>query len=385
MRKVRKKGANGFKSPMPLAIRWCLRPLPFCVLPAAANSTAAQPPSPAKSRASDLLSGTAAIALVSAFSISLPVARQAMAQSVILVPGGTELSTLPSSDLANGNTLSLQSNVTLSGSLTVPTGSPGLTINGNNNTIAVSNSGAFVLPMNATPNFPLQNVTITGSNNTPVISGSNLGGVNIPTTGTVTFSSINTLPLARSINVISNGTFAIGSLGSTVQFLNNTEPTGGAIFVQNAGVAISGSAIFSGNTASSGSGGAIDSAGNSGFTMTGPAFTFSGNTAASGGGAIFAQNNSVAIAGNVMLSGNKALGGNGGAVDEESNSVSIGSAGSTVLITGNTASANGGAIYSQNSTVAVNGTNITIGAPTPPWGTWREGTAALSTRTPTTL
>ena len=43
------------------------------------------------------------------------------------------------------------------------------------------------------------------------------------------------------------------------------------------------------------------------------------------------------------------MGGNGGALDEESNSVSIGSAGSTVIITGNTATANGGAINSRNT------------------------------------
>ncbi|MBV9014482.1 MAG: autotransporter domain-containing protein [Alphaproteobacteria bacterium] len=53
-------------------------------------------------------------------------------------------------------------------------------------------------------------------------------------------------------------------------------------------------------------------------------------------------------------------GGNGGAIFEGSNSVTIGNTGSTVSITSNTATGNGGAIFSPNSGVAINGANITL-------------------------
>jgi hypothetical protein len=82
---------------------------------------------------------------------------------------------LPPPDLANANTLSLQGNATLSGSLNAPTGSPGLTINGNAHTITLTNGG-FALPGNTVPNLTLQNVTIAGGNNASAISGSNLQG-----------------------------------------------------------------------------------------------------------------------------------------------------------------------------------------------------------------
>ena len=295
--------------------------------------------------------------VLSAVAMSLPLARQAVA-ATINVPGGTDLHTLPLSDLANGNILSLQGDVTLSGSLALPSGSPGLTINGNGNSITLTN-GAFALPGNTTPNFPLQNVTIEGGNNASAISGSNLNGVNIPITGTVTFSNIHTTQNGGAIGVTSNGTVTIGAGGSAVSFDNNSAPSGGAISITNAGFALSDSATFSGNTATSGNGGAISSSGNSAFTINGPLVEFTGNSAASGGGAIFAQNNSVIIDNNVdsnvTLSNNRAMGGNGGAIDEASNSVSIGRAGSTVIITGNTATANGGAIFSQNNSIILNG------------------------------
>jgi predicted outer membrane repeat protein len=299
---------------------------------------------------------------VSAFAISLPIVRQAVA-ATINVPAGTNLGALPSSDLANGNILSLQGNVTLSGSLNAPTGSPGLTINGNSHTITLTN-GDFALPGNSVPNLSLQNVTIEGGNNTSAISGVNDQGVNIPITGNVTFSNIHTPQTGSAIGLTSNGTVAIGGSGSAVSFDNNTAPSGGAISIANAGFALSGIATFSGNMATSGNGGAINSAGNSAFTINGPVLEFTGNTAAGGGGAIFAENNSIIIDsnvdGNVTLSNNHAMRGNGGAIDEASNSVLIGSAGSTVMITGNTATANGGAINSRNTGVTISGDDITL-------------------------
>lgn len=122
--------------------------------------------------------------------------------------------------------------------------------------------------MNTTPNFTLQNVTLAGGNNASAISGSNDTGVNIPITGTVTFSNINTSHNGSAIGVTSNGTVAIGASGSAVSFDNNTAPSGGAISTTNAAVLISGSATFSGNRATSGNGGAINSTGSQTFTIT---------------------------------------------------------------------------------------------------------------------
>ncbi len=275
------------------------------------------------------------------------------------MPAGVNLSALPPSEVINGNTLSLQGNVVLSGSLNVPAGSPGLTINGNGNTITVSN-GAFALPMNAAPNLSLEDVTITGGNNASLISGSNLQGVNIPITGAVTFSNINAPQNGSAIGVTSNGKVAVGSSGSTVVFTGNiAAQNGGAIFTTNASVAISGNAIFAGNTATSGYGGAISSTGIQSFEINGPMIEFTGNTAGLGGGAVRVQNNSViindAVDGDITFSNNTALGGNGGAIDEQSNSVLIGGTGSTVVITGNKAAKNGGGIFSQNNSIVVDG------------------------------
>ncbi len=298
---------------------------------------------------------------VSTLLMPLPIAQHATAQGTIVnVPPGSNLGAFQSSAL-NGNTLSLLGNETLSGSLSVPAGSPGLTINGNGRTITDSN-GTLALPMNATPNLTLQNDTVTGSGNVSVISGTNLGGLNIPLTGQVTFSNINDSQSGSVIGVTSNGTVAIGSPGSTVVFINDTAPNGGAISVANAAVAISGSETFMDDKATSGNGGAINSTGSQRFTITdtGPMIAFIGNTAALGGGAIFVQNNSVTIDGNVELVGNVAMSGNGGAIDEESNGVTLGSAGSTVVVTGNTATGNGGAINSPNTAVTVNGAAITL-------------------------
>ena len=111
-----------------------------------------------------------------------------------------------------------------------------------------------------------------------------------------------------------------------------------------------------------GNGGAIDEASNSvSIGSAGSTVMITGNTASANGGAIFSQNNSIIVNGDdVTLSNNRAMGGNGGALDEESNSVSIGSAGSTVMITGNTATANGGAINSRNTGVTIDGADITL-------------------------
>ncbi len=201
----------------------------------------------------------------------------------------------------------------------------------------------------------------SGSNG-GAISGSNVAsGTSIPITGSATFS--NNTATTGSGGAIGfpnvNGVLTIGTSGSTVIFTDNSAAqNGGAISVSNAALAISGSASFTNNTATSGNGGAINDTGGQSVIIgdsSASNVTFTNNIASQNGGAVFAQNNSVTVNGNVTLSNNRALSGNGGAIDEASNSVSIGSAGSTVIITGNTATANGGAIFSQNNTIMVNG------------------------------
>jgi predicted outer membrane repeat protein len=286
--------------------------------------------------------------LLSAVAMSVPFVRQAVAQIPTNPHNGTVFN-LPS-DLTQSQTVSLANGATL-------------TVNGNGHTLTLSNGAFFNFPQNspaatlALGNSTTQNITIIGGSrsNGGAISGSNVAsGTSIPITGSATFS--NNTATTGSGGAIGfpnvNGILTIGTSGSTVIFTDNSAAqNGGAISVSNAALAISGSASFTNNTATSGNGGAINDTGGQSVIIgdsSASTINFTGNTAAQNGGAVFAQNNSVTVNGNVTLMNNTAMGGNGGAIDEASNSVSIGSAGSTVMITGNTATANGGAIFSQN-------------------------------------
>ena len=248
-----------------------------------------------------------------------------------------------------------------------------LSVNGNGHTLTLSNGAFFNFPQNSPPatlafgNAPTQTITITGGSrsNGGAISGSNVAtGTSIPITGSATFLNNRATGNGGAIGFPNiNGTLSIGSPGSTVVFIGNTALNGGAIDDANAALALSGNATFSGNTATSGSGGAIHNTGGQSVIIGDSStsnVTFTNNMASQNGGAVFAQNNSIIVNGNVTLVNNHAMGGNGGAIDEASNSVSIGSAGSTVVITGNTASADGGAIFSQNNSIIVNGDDVTL-------------------------
>ncbi|HEY1860209.1 MAG TPA: hypothetical protein VGG61_07635, partial [Gemmataceae bacterium] len=290
--------------------------------------------------------------------MSVPFVRQAVAQIPTNPPNGTVFN-LPS-DLTQSQTVSLANGATL-------------TVNGNGHTLTLSNGAFFNFPQNSPPatlaigNAPTQTITITGGSrsNGGAISGSNVAtGTSIPITGSATFLNNTATGNGGAIGFPNlNGTLSIGSPGSTVVFTGNTALNGGAIDDANAALALSGNATFSGNTATSGSGGAIHNTGGQSVIIgdSGASnVTFTNNMASQNGGAVFAQNNSIIVNGNVTLLNNHAMGGNGGAIDEASNSVSIGSAGSTVIITGNTATANGGAINSRNTGVTIDGADITL-------------------------
>ncbi len=248
-----------------------------------------------------------------------------------------------------------------------------LIVNGNGHTLTLSNGAFFSFPQNSPAatldfgNAPIQTITITGGSrsNGGAISGSNVAsGTSIPITGSATFLNNTATGSGGAIGFPNlNGTLSIGSPGSTVVFTGNTALNGGAIDDANAALALSGNATFSGNRATSGSGGAIHNTGGQSVIIgdsSASNVTFTNNMASQNGGGVFAQNNSITVNGNVTLSNNHAMGGNGGAIDEESNSVSIGSVGSTVIITGNTATANGGAINSRNTGVTIDGADITL-------------------------
>ena len=300
------------------------------------------------------------LTLLSAVAMSIPFVRQAVAQQIPTNP-------------PNGEVFDLTSNLNQSQIVSLANGAT-LTVNGNGHTLTLSNGAFFIFPQNPLPatlafgNDPTQTITITGSSRNSsggVISGSNVAsGTSIPITGSATFLDNTATGNGGAIGFFNiNGTLSLGSPGSTATFTGNTALNGGAIDDANAALALSGNAIFSGNTATSGNGGAIDNTGGQ-FVIIGDSsasnVTFTNNVASQNGGAVFAQNNSITVNGNVTLLNNHAMGGNGGAIDEASNSVSIGSAGSTVVITGNTASANGGAIFSQNNSIIVNGDDVTL-------------------------
>ena len=296
---------------------------------------------------------------LSTVAMSVPFVRQAVAQQIPTNPPNGTVFILPS-DLTQSQTVSLANGATL-------------TVNGNGHTLTLSNGAFFNFPQNPAAatlvfgNSTTQNITITGGSrsNGGAISGSNVAtGTSIPITGSATFLNNRATGNGGAIGFPNlNGTLSIGSPGSTVVFTGNTALNGGAIDDANAALALSGNATFSGNTATSGSGGAIHNTGGQSVIIgdsSASNVTFTNNTASQNGGAVFAQNNSIIVNGNVTLLNNHAMGGNGGAIDEASNSVSIGSAGSTVIITGNTASANGGAIFSQNNSIIVNGDDVTL-------------------------
>ena len=223
--------------------------------------------------------------------MSVPFVRQAVAQQIPTNPPNGTVFNL-TSDLTQSQTVSLANGATL-------------TVNGNGHTLTLSNGAFFNFPQNPAAatlvfgNSTTQNITITGGSrsNGGAISGSNVAsGTSIPITGSATFLNNTATGNGGAIGFPNlNGTLSIGSPGSTVVFTGNTALNGGAIDDANAALALSGNATFSGNTATSGSGGAIHNTGGQSVIIgdsSASNVTFTNNMASQNGGAVFAQNNS---------------------------------------------------------------------------------------------
>ena len=326
-----------------------------------------------------------------ALTISLLLTSHAVAQSV---PDGANLGTLaaPTSSTV-WNLLgdaALYQGSSASFKEVLPTGTPGLTINGaaGGSTVTL-NDGAghagYFGGSNATT-MNLSNVTFTGGNNPAasngggVINVNNIGGLTLNTSGTVSFSNNTSVSSGGAIYVGTGSLVVNVSAGGALIISGNSSSTyaGGVFTTQN--ITINNSAaqpiIVTGNTTGQGGGG-LDS----GFstTVTGGA-NISRNSSIKEGGGIRAAAGNVSLAatsGDVVLQNNSAgtgtNGANGGgisAVGTGSGNVTLGNHGGAITITGNTAgyttagaSANtasyGGAIYAGN-VLALTGTAVTL-------------------------
>ena len=146
------------------------------------------------------------------------------------------------------------------------------------------------------------------------------------------------------------------TISETAVVKSNSAKEGGAVYSVSGTVTVSGGEVDS-NTAKAGSGGAVY-AGSGNVTVSGG--SMSSNTSANGsGGAVYADSGNVSVTGG-SLSGNTAKS-NGGAISANSGTVTLSaSADSTVIISGNTATnGSGGAIYAGTGAVGVTGITLT--------------------------
>jgi len=300
---------------------------------------------------------------------------------------------------ATGTVWDLDVGTTASGAITLPLGTPGLTINGNGNSITLTNGTTYGFFTRAgVTTFTLNNVALTGGNQTTggsVISVTG-GALTIPASGTVSFTGNMASNNGGAISS-SGGSFLLnGDSTSSIELLNNQSATnaGGAIYVgnqvtiqggditlQNNGAQISGGAIsanggsssgdvtllgnintgtvtLNGNHVTNGTGGAIRATGV--VTLKGDVVNASNNTASSNGGVINAgkissaatQATSVVIDGDkITLDGNTG-GGQGGVIFTRGSVVIGHDASSLVQLNNNNSATGGGAIEAYGSTAA---------------------------------
>ena len=192
------------------------------------------------------------------------------------------------------------------------------------------------------------------------------GGAIYAESGTIIISETKNVSVKPNIsgNTASSGNggalyVASGSLDiSGGDIINNDAGagSGGAIYTNSASVAVSGTAKVNANTASAG--GAVYST--SGFvtvsetvdseTGTAQFPDIKNNIAKTNGGAIFAGSGNVTISGG-NLSNNRVSEGNGGAIYADRGNITI--SGENTTVSGNTAKTSGGAIYAENGMVTV--------------------------------
>ncbi|MCC8020559.1 MAG: hypothetical protein LIO63_01005 [Akkermansia sp.] len=142
----------------------------------------------------------------------------------------------------------------------------------------------------------------------------------------------------------------------SISFVENQGADGGAFYNGGYSTTFSGNAsvTFSGNTATSGEGGAIYAVGSGPVEFAGNSqVVFTDNTASSDGGGISASDITIVDTTELLFSGNQACGGAGGALYVTTSSYAFQfeiSNNETVTFDGNTATEAGGAIYTNTST-----------------------------------
>jgi predicted outer membrane repeat protein len=284
------------------------------------------------------------------------------------VPAGADLAVLAAPSASTN--WSLAGNAALqSGVITLPAGTPGLTIEGAGNTVTLASPGYFSIASAGSYTLNLQDITFSGSTETGnggVIAASGVANtLQINAGGAVTFSD-NT---AASGGAIAASSLTIAGNGGTIDLNGNTATSaGGAIYsagpltVNNPGGTVN---LQGNNSTGSSGGGAI--MGGGAVTITGGAIAIDGNSAVAAGGAVVASGTS-----GVMTIGDantQSIQVQGNHSNNDSGALRAGAlisvTGQTVDFSGNTTTGNGGALWtsltsSSATGVLISGNSITL-------------------------
>jgi len=313
--------------------------------------------------------GLSPLATSSAVALCLAAVQPVAAQTVNVNAPGSLTAATGTTAPANGAVWNLNSaGIFLNTGVTLPAGTPGLTINGNGNTLTLNNGaapfGSFLSSAAATA--ALSNLTISGGSIAGDGGAISAGGaLTLNTTGAVAFTNNSATGFGSGGAIDAFGGVSIGNAGSTVTFTGNTASSigGGGAINGNANVTLNGSTIaMTSNSSGSGGGGAIDAIGAVSIGDASSTVALTSNTSVGTGGAIFGHGAVTLDGSAITLSDNRAgsttVNAGGGAIFAGGD-VSIGNSNSTIMLVGNTATFGGGAIDS-NSAVTLNGSAITV-------------------------
>lgn len=217
------------------------------------------------------------------------------------------------------------------GNLTINDGTQGVhaTFQGNSNSAPWGGGGAIYSYASGTE-ISIGDYTSFEDNNK---------GVNVPAAGAVYVGNATQLAIGEHVN------FSGNSAGQ-----GNSPGIGGAMYIENSATTIGQGLNVEKNSAAEGGGLFIANPAISGVTQIGSGAVFEGNQALTGdGGALVSDMTNLTIGENARFEGNISLSGNGGAIStaqtftyEQAGKVTIGSG---AQFTGNEAAGNGGAIY----------------------------------------
>jgi len=283
------------------------------------------------------------------------------AQTVNVTTPGSLTAATGTSSPANGAIWNLQSTgISLSNTVTMPTGTTGLTINGNGNTLTLNNGGGVYgrfTSAGGDVTLNLSDVSLTGGVQTNVdgsVISNGTGSISINTTGSVTFADNH---ISQSLSgqieggaVLSRGSVTLGGVGASITL------SGNQITNSSSSGLTEGGAIYSGKSTTV-SGSKITATGNqvSGPDAKGGAFFSGGFVTLGGDGSTITLSDNQASGLNLV---------NGGAV-YALGPVTLGGVGASITLSGNQITnssssgvTQGGAIYSGKSTT-VSGSKIT--------------------------